>query len=122
MFAGQAIFVTDGFNVAHIDALVSCIAGAPTITLSAAAPGLGFLLVDFLLQCPPIPFGGGSLLYVAPTIVLGPIPHGGSFSLPAPMPPTVPVGAPVFIQWASQITATGTIETSTGMVFSTARL
>ena len=80
----------------------SCTPSGPmTLTLAGAAPGMCALFYGLAPACPPIPFLGGNLLYIAPPLFgpAGPFPEAGAFALPFAIPAGAPVGASIYLQW-----------------------
>lgn len=75
--------------------------GLFTITLAGGPPGgSAWLLFDLFAFCPPLAFKGCKL-FAPPTFLIGPlpIPAGGAIALPAAIPPALPVGVGVYMQW-----------------------
>lgn len=99
----------------------SVVGGGPNmLTLSGAAPGAAAVFLDFAALCPPGVFKGLPL-YTMPGILIGPIPHGGSLSIPASMPAGTPFGAEVYMQWWNK-TAAGGWQNTAGLVVTASRL
>jgi hypothetical protein len=92
----------------------------PTLELGGAPVGTAALFVDFGAQCAP-PLFKGLPLYVLPTILLGPVAHSGSLSVPAPLPSTAPIGVDLHVQWYSVDIASGAFLNTAGMVLTTVR-
>lgn len=88
------------------------------LDLAGAAPGNAGLFVDFAALCPALPFKGLKL-YVLPTLVVGPIAHGGSVSVPVTLPPGSPVGIELFLQWFNK--TAGGWESTPAMVLTSSR-
>lgn len=75
--------------------------GMFTITLAGGPPGgSANLIFDLFAFCPPLAFKGCPV-YTAPTFLIGPlpIPATGAIALPASIPPALPVGVGVYMQW-----------------------
>ena len=75
--------------------------GVFTINLAGGPPGgSAYLIFDLLAFCPPLNFKGCPL-YTGPTFLIGPlpIPAAGGLALPAAIPPALPVGVGVYMQW-----------------------
>lgn len=89
------------------------------ITLAGAAPGTAGLFVDFGALCPPAVFKGLPL-FVLPAILVGPLAHGGSITLPFAIAPATPLGVELHMQWISR-SAAGVWESSPAQMLTISR-
>jgi hypothetical protein len=97
-------------------------AGVASVSLSGALPGSAGMFINFAGLCPPGVFRGLPLM-VFPVILIGPIAHGGSLSLPVALPAGTPIGIEVHMQWFNKAGVAGAPvwESTPGLVITTSR-
>jgi hypothetical protein len=98
----------------------SVVPSANTISLIGASVGTAGLFLDFTALCPPLMFKGLPL-HVFPAIVIGPLPHGGTATLPAALPVGTPIGVEIMAQFYNKPAGAGVPwESTPGLVLTTA--